>query len=81
MSKGRRSEAYAILLRYHAEGDESSDFVKEEYRQIEKTLEAEMKVAQMSSNAVFSTPGMRKRVFIATSLGLFSQWCGVGLVS
>ena len=48
VSKGRGDEAYAILVKYHAEGDESSDFVKAEYTQIEETLEAELKTAQMN---------------------------------
>ena len=81
VSRGRGSEAYAILVKYHAEGDEHSDFVKAEYSQIEQTLEAEMKVAQMSRRVIFSTPGMRKRVIITTFLGLFTNWCGVGLIS
>lgn len=81
ISKGRGIEARAILVRYHAEGDKDSEFVKAEYSQIEQTLEAEMKIAQMSRKTVFSTPGMRKRVVIATFLGLSTQWCGISLLS
>ena len=81
VSRGRGSEAYAILVKYHAEGDEHSDFVKAEYSQIEQTLEAELEVARMNRKAVFSTPGMRKRVIITTFLGLFTHWSGVGLLS
>ena len=81
ISKGRGNEARAILVAYHAEGDKSSDFVEAEYNQIEQTLEAEMTAARMSRNVVFSSPGMRKRVTIATFLGLFVQWSGVGLIS
>ena len=78
---GRQSEAYAIIIKYHAEGDECSDFAKAEYSQIEQTLETEMKVSQMSNGGVFSTPGMRKRVIIATFLGLFTEWSGIALLS
>jgi hypothetical protein len=81
VSKGRGDEAYAILVKYHAEGDENSDFVKAEYTQIEETLEVELKTAQMNRKEVFSTPGMRKRVIIASFLGLFTQWSGTGLIS
>ncbi|KAG9317748.1 hexose transporter [Chiua virens] len=81
VSKGRKAEAYAILVKYHGEGDENSDFVKAEYRQIEQTLEAELRVAQMNQKDAFSTPEMRKRVTIATFLALFGQWSGVGLIS
>lgn len=81
VSKGRGKEAYAILMKYHAEGDENSDFVKAEFTQIEQTLEAELKIAQISRKEVFSTPGMRKRAIVASFLGLFTQWSGIGLIS
>ncbi|KAI9574379.1 general substrate transporter [Boletus coccyginus] len=81
ISKGRRDEAFAILVKYHAEGDENSEFVKAEYTQIEETVEEEMKIAKMSWEEAFSTAGMRKRVVIAASLGLFTRWSGNGLVS
>ena len=81
ISRGRRNEAHAILVKYHAEGDENSEFVKAEYTQIVEALEAELKMAQMSRKGVFSTPGMRKRVVIASFLALFTQWSGIGLIS
>ena len=81
VSKGRGDEAYTILVKYHAEGDETSEFVKAEYTQIVEALEAELKMAQMSRKGVFSTPGMRKRVVIASFLALFTQWSGIGLIS
>ncbi|KAI9574336.1 hypothetical protein HD554DRAFT_2165825 [Boletus coccyginus] len=81
VSKGRWDEAYAILVRYHAEGDESSEFVKAEYTQIEETLQEEMKNVGMSWKEAFSTTGMRKRVIIASFLGLFTKWSGNGLTS
>jgi len=81
ISRDRGDEAYAILVKYHAEGDENSEFVKAEYTQIEETLEAEVRIAHMNQRAVFSTPGMRRRVIIASFLGLFVAWSGVGLIS
>ncbi|KAG8218929.1 general substrate transporter [Butyriboletus roseoflavus] len=81
ISKGRGNEAYAILVKYHAEGDSNSEFVKAEYSQIKETLEAELKIAQISRKEVFSTPGMRKRIIVASFLGLFTQWSGIGLIS
>ncbi|KAG6369490.1 putative hexose transporter [Boletus reticuloceps] len=81
ISKGRGDEAYAILVKYHAEGDENSDFAKAEYTQIEETLEEELKNAGMSWKQVLSTSGMQKRVIIASFLGLFTQWSGNGLIS
>ena len=81
ISRGRRNEAHAILVKYHAEGDENSEFVKAEYTQIDETLKVELKIAQMNRKEILSTPGIRKRVVIASFLGLFTEWCGVGLIS
>ena len=81
VSRGRGDEAYAILVKYHAEGDENSEFVEAEYAEIEEALEAELKVGQIDQAQALSSPGMRKRVVIAASVGLFAQWCGVGLLA
>ncbi|KAI9568410.1 general substrate transporter [Boletus coccyginus] len=81
VSKGRGDEAYVILVKYHGEGDEGSEFVKAEYTQITETLEEEMKSAEMNWKETFSTAGMRKRAIIAASLGLLTRWSGNGLVS
>ena len=81
VSKGRGNEAYAILVKYHAEGDENSNLVRGEYTQIKQTLEAELKIARINRREVILTPGMRKRIIIASFLGLFTQWSGIGLIS
>ncbi|KAF9234361.1 general substrate transporter [Melanogaster broomeanus] len=80
ISKGRGAEAHAILVKYHAEGDERSEFVKAEYTQIKKTLEVELKNTKASWKKVLSTPGMRKRFIIGSFLGLFTQWSGNELI-
>ncbi|KAK0190362.1 general substrate transporter [Armillaria mellea] len=74
ISKGRGEEAYAILVKYHAEGDS-------EYAQIEKTLELERETAKTSWMELVSTSGMRKRLVVGSLLGLFTQWSGNGLTS
>lgn len=82
ISKGRGEEAFAILAKYHAEGNLDSELVKLEYAQIETTLELERENANRSSiKEMFATPGMRKRVIIASAIGLFTQWSGNGLTS
>lgn len=81
ISKGRSEEAMAILVKYHGEGDSDSEFVKAEYAQIEKTLELEMETSKTTWKDFVSTPGMRKRLLIASGLGLFTQWSGNGLTS
>ncbi|KAI0832893.1 hexose transporter [Trametes gibbosa] len=81
LSKGRGEEAYAILAKYHAEGDLNSEFVKLEYAEIEMTLELEKEQAKGSWRALVSAPGMRKRLLICSFLGLATQWSGNGLTS
>lgn len=81
ISKGRGDEAYAILAKYHAEGDMNSEFVKAEYAQIEKTLELELETSKRSWKELVSTSGMRKRILIGSFLGLVTQWSGNGLTS
>ena len=72
-----------IMLRViiHAEGDNDSEFVKAEYNQIEQTLTFELRNAQTNKVDILSTPGMRKRLIIASFLALFAQWSGGGLIS
>lgn len=82
ISRGRGAEAYAILAKYHAEGDTESELVKAEYVQIEKTLELEKSTkSSVGWKDMLSTPGMRKRVLVCAMLGLFTQWSGNGLTS
>lgn len=81
ISKGRGEEAMAILVKYHAEGDKESEFVKAEYVQIEKTLEIERETANIGWKDLISTSGMRRRILIGAFLGLATQWSGNGLTS
>ncbi|RPD67473.1 hexose transporter [Lentinus tigrinus ALCF2SS1-7] len=82
VSKGRGEEAYAVLAKYHAEGDLNSEFVKLEYAEIEKTLELEKEQANRSSwRQLVASPGMRRRLLICSFLGLATQWSGNGLTS
>ncbi|KAI1791088.1 hexose transporter [Ganoderma leucocontextum] len=81
ISKGRGEEAYAILAKYHAEGDVNSEFVKLEYAEIEKTLELEREQQKGSWREFVLAPGMRKRLLICSFLGLATQWSGNGLTS
>lgn len=81
VAHGRNEEAYGLLAKYHAEGDVNSELVKAEFAEIEKTLELEKENNEHSWSAIFSTPGMRKRVLVASFLGLATQWSGNGLTS
>ncbi|GJE87512.1 hexose transporter [Phanerochaete sordida] len=81
ISKGRGEEAYAVLAKYHAEGDLDSVFVKAEYAEIEATLELEKENSKHGWRDLIASPGMRKRLLIGSFLGLATQWSGNGLTS
>ena len=81
ISHDRGDEALAILIKYHAEGDENSAFARAEFAQIKITLEIEAEASKRSWKEMIATSGMRKRVLIGSALGLFTQWSGNGLIS
>lgn len=63
ISKDREGEAWAVLVKYHAEGDTASQLVQAEMAQIKSTIQLEMAVSKKSWWDLFRTPGMRRRVF------------------
>ncbi|ORY13624.1 general substrate transporter [Clohesyomyces aquaticus] len=77
----RIEEAEAILIKYHAEGNADSEFVKGEIEQIRTTLQLEKEASRKSWLDLLSTPGMRRRTLVTSHLGLFSQWSGNTLIS
>jgi hypothetical protein len=81
IAKGRRDDAFEILVKYHAEGDRDSEFVKAEFAQIESTLKIEQENSKRGWKELVATPGMRRRVLITSFLGLFTQWSGNGMIS
>ena len=81
ISKDRRDEAFAILTKYHAEGDATSALVQAEMAQIETTVKLEMELAKKSWLDLFASKGMRRRLLVGSLLGLFTQWSGNTLIS
>ncbi|ORY63314.1 major myo-inositol transporter iolT [Pseudomassariella vexata] len=81
VSKDRDDEAFAVLTKYHAEGDTNSLIVQAEMAQIKSTIKLEMEVSRQSWMTMINTSGMRRRVLIATFLGLFTQMSGNTLLS
>jgi hypothetical protein len=70
---------WIVLLQ--AEGDRDSVLVRAEMAQIETTIKIELEYAKQSWMDMFKTAGMRRRVFIASMMGLFTQWSGNTLIS
>ncbi|KAH9944816.1 general substrate transporter [Amylocystis lapponica] len=83
VSRGRESEAAAVLARFHAKnGDEHDPLVLFEMAQIRHALKLEREAAKRASfTSLLATPGNRRRMFIIVALAIFSQWSGNGLVS
>jgi hypothetical protein len=81
ISKDRDDEAFAILVKYHAEGDPTSVLVQAEMAQIRATVKLEIEHSKQSWMDMVRTPGMRRRVVIAVFLGLFTQMSGNTLLS
>ncbi|KAL9114238.1 MAG: hypothetical protein Q9227_001660 [Pyrenula ochraceoflavens] len=81
ISKDRRDEAFDVLIKYHAEGRRDSELVLAEMAQIETTVKLELENSKRSWFEMVRAPGMRRRVIIASFLGLFTQWSGNTLIS
>ncbi|KFY94181.1 hypothetical protein V498_04002 [Pseudogymnoascus sp. VKM F-4517 (FW-2822)] len=80
-SKDRAREALEILVKYHANGDESDAFVQAEFYEIQNTLQLERASANNNWSDLFKTSGNRKRLVLITLVSFFSQCSGNGLVS
>jgi len=61
--------------------DENSELVKAEFTSIEQTLEIEKAHAKRGWAEMVATPGMRRRVLVASFLALAAQWSGNGLTT
>ncbi|KAJ5004788.1 Lactose permease [Colletotrichum sp. SAR 10_66] len=82
ISKDRGDEAFAILQKYHSEGENGDEFVRLEYAQIQSTIQQEKAVAsKFTWGDVFRDAAMRRRFMIAGIVGFFTQWSGNGLLS
>lgn len=73
VSKDRSEEALEILIKYHAEGDASSELPHIELAEIRKALEIENDSRARGWSELFQTKGMRHRSLVAAALGLFVQ--------
>lgn len=82
MAQDRYEEARNILAKYHAAGDESSPLVQFELNEMEVTIQQDSEFARSTSwKHLFTSRGNRHRALISISLGAFSQFCGVSVVS
>lgn len=76
MKQDRMGEARAILVKFHAGGDEGSKVVAFEIEEIGRSLALESQIQQSRWIDCVKTPGNRYRCFLSISLGFFAQWNG-----
>ncbi|KAF2009022.1 general substrate transporter [Aaosphaeria arxii CBS 175.79] len=82
IANDRAEEARAILTKHHAAGVAHSPLVDYEMVEITKAIEDERNAAAKAGFAtLFRTAANRKRTFIGFTLGFFSQWNGINVVS
>ena len=81
VSRDREEEAFAILVKYHAEGDSNSVLANAELAQIRSTIKIELDHSKQSWMDMVRTSGMRRRVLISCFIGLFTQMSGNTLLS
>jgi Sugar (and other) transporter len=78
---GRKEEARAVLRKYHAEGEDDSEFLDFEMAEIDHTIEYERVQRSTSWKEWFRTAPNRYRFFVILSLGFLIQWCGNAILS
>jgi len=81
VSVGKTEEAKAVLLKYHANGDQNDQLVLLEYSNICASAEADHRGNSASWSALFSTPGNRRRLLLSIVIGVATQWVGNGIMN
>ncbi|EIW72502.1 hypothetical protein TREMEDRAFT_24787, partial [Tremella mesenterica DSM 1558] len=81
IKKGNPERALQVLARLHANGDMDDELIHYEVREIRTAIDAENEGANTSYKDFFRTPGNRRRLICAITLGLGTNWVGNGLVS
>jgi sugar porter (SP) family MFS transporter len=83
VSQGKNDEAFAILVKYHGEGDATDPLVVAEYQEIITALDKESEIKETIASFLHSmkSPGNRKRLIIMTWAAICSQMSGNAFVS
>ncbi|KAI1075959.1 general substrate transporter [Whalleya microplaca] len=76
----RTNEAFHILVKYHANGDENDPLARLEYIEIVETLELEETISQ-SKYTDYLKMENRRRLFILISVAIGTNWVGNGIIS
>jgi len=77
ISRGKDEQAFKILAKYHANGNEQDEGVRFEFNEIKASVGGQTGAGRWSQ--LFSTSAARRTVFICMACGVFSQWSGTSL--
>uniref|UniRef100_A0A0B7KI59 Major facilitator superfamily (MFS) profile domain-containing protein n=1 Tax=Bionectria ochroleuca TaxID=29856 RepID=A0A0B7KI59_BIOOC len=82
VAKGRDEEARALLVKYHAAGDENSSLVEHEMIQIRAAVRDQYNQEKRPSlKKMVSSPANRMRLIISGMVAVSAQWSGNTVVS
>lgn len=82
IAKGRESQAFDVLVKFHANGDPQDALVAFEFEEICETIQREAEAGHGSSwKMFFATRGNRHRLLICLLVGIMIQWAGNGIVT
>lgn len=81
ISRDRITEARDILVEHHGGGDAKLRLIEVEMSEIVGALELERQSKSTKWRDLISTPGNRRRTYIAVTLGVAAQWNGIAVVS
>lgn len=82
IAKGRKTQAFEILVKFHANGNTQDSLVAFEFEEICETIQHEAQAASSSSwKTFFATSGNRHRLLICVLVGIMIQWAGNGIVT
>ncbi|KAF2831159.1 general substrate transporter, partial [Ophiobolus disseminans] len=79
--KGERERARAIMVKYHANGDEGDMLIADEFEKMCASAGAEARSNSTSWLVLCATPGNRKRLVLSVVIGVATQWVGNGIIS
>lgn len=81
LSKGRREEAFKVLLRLHStKSDPNHQIAKEEYYLMVKQYETDKNLSLHRSFEIVRTKANRRRALLSFALMFFSQFEGIYVV-
>lgn len=71
MDKDQHEKALQVFTYYHAEGDETDEFVQLEFAEVKAAIDLEKHSGRSNWSDFFKTKGNRKRIGILTAIGFF----------